>query len=243
MFAAVLCVSGFRGELDDIPEAETVAGGRVVYDAWWCGDAVEVSGLDAGGETENGGSQGRDVAFEGAVVGVEIAFVIEPVAFFRRLAVEEAFCGDVGDRIVVIDVAVDTETGVGQDAIAKRGVADARASEGVERDGRIGEPAVGEDGESGSEAVTGETDFGLRMLGTIAGDERVDFFPDLVQGVLEAAVDEGGLLEEVADEGEVSERGSGVLGDGAIVGFVDKQNVGVGEEIVGIVSLGAAKGA
>src|ERR1700759_318558 len=111
--------------LDEIPEAATIAGGGVVYDAGRCGDVVEVAGLDAGGKAEDSGFEGLGVAFEGAVVGVEIAVGVEPVAFFRGLAVEEAFGGDVGDGVVVVDVAIDAAAGVGEDAIAKSCVADA----------------------------------------------------------------------------------------------------------------------
>lgn len=142
----------------------------MVYEAWRRGYVVEVSGPDAGGKAENSCLERLDVAFEGAVVGVEIAIGVEPVAFFRRLAVEEAFGGDVCHGVVVVDVAIDASAGIGQDAITKRGVADARASEGVERDGGIGKPAVGENGESGTKAVACETDFGLWILGAIAGD-------------------------------------------------------------------------
>ena len=148
-----------------------------------------------------------------------------------------------GDGVVVVDVAVDASAGVGEDAIAKGGVADARASEGVEGDVGIGKPTEGEDGESGAEAVAGETDLGVRMLQAIGGDEGVDLLPDLIQGVLKAAMDEAWRGEEMADEGEMCEWGCGVLRDGAVVGFVNEQDVGVGEEIVGIVGFGSAKSA
>src|ERR1700753_3635775 len=93
--------------------------------ARWCEDVVEVSGLDAGGKAEDSRLQRLDVTFEGAVVGIEIAVGVEPVAFFRRLAVEEAFGGDVGDGVVVVDIAIDAAAGVGDYAIAKSCVADA----------------------------------------------------------------------------------------------------------------------
>jgi hypothetical protein len=149
----------------------------------------------------------------------------------------------VGNGVVEVDVAVEPFCVVGQNAIAKCCVAYARASEGVERDAGIGEAAEGEDGESGAEAVTGETDFCVRMLAAIVCDQRVDLLPDLIQCKLKASMDEAWLGEEMADEGEVSEGWSRILRNGPIVGFVDEQDVGIGGEVARIVSLGTAKGA
>jgi hypothetical protein len=215
----------------------------MVYEAGWGRYVVQISRFDAGRKTENSCLERLDVAFEGAVFGVQIAVIIEPVTLFRRLAIEEALGWDVGHSVVVVDVAIDASAGIGHDAIAKRGVADARASEGVERDAGVGKPAVRENGESGAEAVTGETDLRLRILPAIVGDCGVNLLPYLIQGVLKASVNKAWLGEEVADEGQVSQGRTRVPRNGAIVGFVDEQDVGVGEEIVGIVPFGAAEGA
>ena len=133
-----------------------------------------------------------------------------------------------GHSVVVVDVAIDAFAGVGQDAITKCGVADARASEGVERDAGVGKPAVRENGESGAEAMTGETDLCLGMLAAIVGDKRSEPSPIPDSGRVESRGVQGLAREEVADEGEVSEGRSRVLRNGAIVGFVDEQDVGVG---------------
>jgi hypothetical protein len=69
------------------------------------------------------------------------------------LAVEQAFGRDVRDGVVVVDVTVDAFAVVGKDAVAEGGVANARASEGVEGDVVIGEAAEREDGECGAGLV------------------------------------------------------------------------------------------
>jgi hypothetical protein len=232
-----------RGELDAIPEAETVAGGRMVYEARRCGTVVEVSALDAGRKAENGCSQGFDVAVEPAVIGVEVTVCAEFVALLRHLPVEEVLERDVGNGVVEVDEAVDAFCLVGQDAIAKGSVTEAGAAEGVERYVWVGEAAEGEDGESGAEAVAGKTDFRLGMLVAIVCDQGVDLFPDLIEGELKAAVDQAWLGEQVSDKGEVAQRRSRILRDGAIVGFVHEHDVEVRYEIGGVVPFCAAKGA
>src|SRR5580704_4108541 len=147
----------YISNLDAVPQTEAIACRRMIHKArrrWYI---VQISGFDAARKPDDSRLQRLDVPFKRAVGDIEFSGRIEPVTLFRCLPVEQALEWDVGHGIVVVDVPEDTSSSVGQNAIAKCRVTDARASEGVERDIGIGEAAERKNGESGAQTVAGKT--------------------------------------------------------------------------------------
>ena len=108
--------------------------------------------------------------------------------------------------VVIIYVPMDTPTRIRKNPIAKCSIADPWTPKRVQRHIRIKKPAECQHCKRRAKTMAGEADLHARIYAPVTSNQPVNVLHSLIQGNLEAPVNEARSGEQVRNEGEVSKR-------------------------------------